>query len=226
MGLYQGDKPLSSIGKSPAAYAKDAGYTGTDDNFYTALANMPEHLSNQKNPHGTTASQVGADVAGAANEALNSAKAYTDQIVAGVIPGDGSKESPADSDSIFIYDNADSGKPKKTLISKLVELFNNTFYTKTEIDTTLQNKADKSVAFTVTLTAAGWADNAQTISDAKFVSAGYAYTVAPASGSFANYAESMVYADDVTTNGQMVFHCGSTPTETLTVNIVRMVTAE
>ena len=141
MGLYQGDKPLSSIGKSPAAYAKDAGYTGTDDNFYTALANMPEHLSNQENPHGTTASQVGADVAGAANEALNSAKAYTDQIVAGVIPGDGSKESPADSDSIFIYDNSDSGKPKKTLISKLVELFNNTFYTKTEIDTTLQNKA-------------------------------------------------------------------------------------
>ena len=139
MGLYQGDKPLSSIGKSPAAYAKDAGYTGTDDNFYTALANMPEHLSNQENPHGTTASQVGADVAGAANEALNSAKAYTDQIVAGVIPGDGSKESPADSDSIFIYDNSDSGKPKKTLISKLVELFNNTFYTKTEIDTTLQN---------------------------------------------------------------------------------------
>ena len=147
MGLYQGDKPLSSIGKSPAAYAKDAGYTGTDDNFYTALANMPDHLSNQENPHGTTASQVGADVAGAANEALNSAKAYTDQIVAGVIPGDGSKESPADSDSIFIYDNADSGKPKKTLISKLVELFNNTFYTKTETDTTLQKKADGGYGF-------------------------------------------------------------------------------
>ena len=145
MGLYQGDKPLSSIGKSPAAYAKDAGYTGTNDNFYTALANMPDHLSNQENPHGTTASQVGADVAGAANEALNSAKAYTDQIVAGVIPGDGSKESPADSDSIFIYDNADSGKPKKTLISKLVELFNNTFYTKTESDTLLQKKVNPNL---------------------------------------------------------------------------------
>ena len=145
MGLYQGDKPLSSIGKSPAAYAKDAGYTGTNDNFYAALANMPDHLSNQENPHGTTASQVGADVAGAANEALNSAKAYTDQIVAGVIPGDGSKESPADSDSIFIYDNADSGKPKKTLISKLVELFNNTFYTKTESDTLLQKKVNPNL---------------------------------------------------------------------------------
>ena len=94
------------------------------------------------------------------------------------------------------------------------------------IDTALQNKADKSVDFTVTLTAAGWSDNAQTISDSKFVSAGYAYTVAPASGSFADYADAMVYADDVTTDGQMVFHCDSVPTEDLTVNIVRMVTAE
>ena len=94
------------------------------------------------------------------------------------------------------------------------------------LGTALQNKADKSVDFTVTLTAAGWSDNAQTISNEKFVSAGYAYTVAPASGSFANYAESMVYADDVTADGQMVFHCDSAPTADLTVNIVRMVTAE
>ena len=94
------------------------------------------------------------------------------------------------------------------------------------LGTALQNKADKSVAFTVTLTAAGWADNAQTINDAKFVSAGYAYTVAPASGSFADYADAMIYADDVTTDGQMMFHCDSAPTADLTVNILRMVTAE
>ena len=95
-----------------------------------------------------------------------------------------------------------------------------------ETNIALQNKADKSVDFTVTLTASGWADNAQTISNEKFVSAGYAYTVAPASGSFASYAEAIIYADDVTTNGQMVFHCDSVPTADLTVNIVRMVTAE
>ena len=99
-------------------------------------------------------------------------------------------------------------------------------YSKDETNTLLQNKADKSVDFTVTLTAAGWSDNAQTISNAKFLSAGYAYTVAPASGSFADYADAMVYADDVTADGQMVFHCDSTPTADLTVNIVRMVTAE
>ncbi len=99
-------------------------------------------------------------------------------------------------------------------------------YSKTETNTLLQKKADKSVAFTVTLTAAGWADNAQTISDSKFVSSGFAYTVSPASSSFADYADAMIYADDVTTNGQMMFHCDSTPTADLTVNIVRMVTAE
>ena len=94
------------------------------------------------------------------------------------------------------------------------------------LGTDLQKKADKSVAFTVTLIAAGWSNNAQTVSNTNFLSAGYAYTVAPASSSFADYADAMVYADDVTTNGQMVFHCDSAPTADLTVNIVRMVTAE
>ena len=95
-----------------------------------------------------------------------------------------------------------------------------------ETNIALQNKADKSVDFAVTLSASGWSNNAQTISDSRFVSSGYAYTVAPASGSFADYADAMVYADDVTADGQMVFHCDSTPTADLTVNIVRMVTAE
>ena len=84
----------------------------------------------------------------------------------------------------------------------------------------------QNIDFTITLTASGWSDNAQTISNEKFISAGYAYTVAPASGSFVNYADAMIYADDVTTDGQMVFHCDSVPAENMTVNIVRMVTAE
>ena len=122
--------------------------------------------------------------------------------------------------SVMKYKDPTTGEVKKVGAPKIDT------YTKTETDTLLQNKADKSVAFTVTLTAAGWADNAQTISNANFLSAGYAYTVAPASGSFADYADAMVYADDVTADGQMVFHCDSAPTADLTVNIVRMVTAE
>ena len=73
MEIYQGNKPLSSGGKSPVAYAKDAGYTGTDDNFYTALANMPDHLSNQENPHGVTAAQIGAVSAAYVTNAITEA---------------------------------------------------------------------------------------------------------------------------------------------------------
>ena len=79
----------------------------------------------------------------------------------------------------------------------------------------------KAVSFTVTLTAAGWSGNAQTVSNSKFITSGYAYTVRPAGDSFAGYAEAVIYADDVTTAGKMTFHCNEAPTENLTVNILR-----
>ena len=83
-------------------------------------------------------------------------------------------------------------------------------------------KSNKAVAFTVTLSASGWSGNAQTVSDARFLTGGYAYSVAPDSGSFAAYGESVIYADNVTTAGKMQFHCGEVPTASLTVNILRM----
>ena len=82
-------------------------------------------------------------------------------------------------------------------------------------------KSEKSVAFTVTLTATGWSVNAQTVSNSKFVTSGYAYTVCPAGDSFAGYTEAVIYADDVTTAGKMTFHCNEAPMENLTVNILR-----
>lgn len=78
-------------------------------------------------------------------------------------------------------------------------------------------------AFTVTLLSASWSSDAQTVSNAYFVASGYAYVVSPSSASFTDYAEAQIYADDVTTTGQMTFHCGSEPSSDLTVNIVRMV---
>ena len=82
-------------------------------------------------------------------------------------------------------------------------------------------KSGKALSFTVTLTAAGWSGNAQTVSNSKFVTSGYAYTVCPAGDSFAGYAEAVIYADDVTTAGKMTFHCNEAPTANLTVNILR-----
>lgn len=84
------------------------------------------------------------------------------------------------------------------------------------------NKAGKALTFTVTLTAAGWSGNAQTVSNSNFAVSGYAYTVCPAGDSFAGYAEAVIYADDVTAAGKMTFHCSEKPTANLTVNILRM----
>lgn len=80
----------------------------------------------------------------------------------------------------------------------------------------------KALSFAVTLTAANWNGNAQEVNNGNFVASGYAYTVAPASGSFAAYASAVIYADDVTAFGEMTFHCSETPTVDLTVNILRV----
>ena len=87
--------------------------------------------------------------------------------------------------------------------------------------TSWNGKSGKADSFTVTLTAAGWSAGAQTVSDSRFSASGYAYTVCPAGDSFAGYAEAVIYADNVTTAGRMSFHCDVTPTENLTVNILR-----
>lgn len=82
-----------------------------------------------------------------------------------------------------------------------------------------------ALSFTVTLTVVGWNNNAQTVSNSNFVTSGYAYIVSPASSSFSDYGTAQIYADDVTTSGQMTFHCTDTPSTALTVNITRVVSA-
>lgn len=89
-------------------------------------------------------------------------------------------------------------------------------------DTTRAAVADFK-SFTVTLTTTGWSNKAQTVSNANFVTSGYAYMVSPASASFLDYGTAQIYADDVTTTGQMTFHCEDVPSSALTVNIVRVV---
>ena len=82
-----------------------------------------------------------------------------------------------------------------------------------------------ALSFTVTLPTAGWSGNAQSVSNANFLASGFAYMVAPVSASFAAYGEAGVYADDVSTDGTMTFHCNSTPSSNLSVNVVRVVSA-
>ena len=89
--------------------------------------------------------------------------------------------------------------------------------------TDLTNLSGAFKAFTVTLSSSGWSSNAQTVSDAKFIASGYSYIVSPASSSFSDYASAQIYADNVSTDGSMTFHCDSVPSSNLTVNVVRVV---
>lgn len=77
--------------------------------------------------------------------------------------------------------------------------------------------------FSATLST-NWSSGTQIVSSANFVANGYSYIVAP-SGNPSAYAEAQIYADDVTTNGSMKFHClGETPSSAIDISIVRMVT--
>ena len=78
-------------------------------------------------------------------------------------------------------------------------------------------------SFTVTLSSSSWSNNVQTVSNANFFASGFGYIVTPAGESFVDYAAASIYADNVTTNGSMTFHCARLPVSDLTVNIMRMV---
>ena len=75
---------------------------------------------------------------------------------------------------------------------------------------------------TATLTAGGWSNGSQTVQNAALVASGYGYIVTPAPGSYGAYADSMVYADAVTVDGEITFHCEDAPTDALTVSIMKI----
>ena len=117
---------------------------------------------------------------------------------------------------------ADAQGAAQTVQDNLNTHAENTVMHITAVERTAWNgKSGKADSFTVTLTAAGWSADTQTVNDSRFIASGYAYTVCPAGDSFKDYAEAMIYADNVTTAGRMSFHCDVTPTKNLTVNILR-----
>ena len=90
----------------------------------------------------------------------------------------------------------------------------------------------KASSYIATLSANGWTDVAgedekqQIVTNADFFkAAGYIYWVDPAKASRAVYGECGIYGDDVTVDGQMIFHCSTIPDAAVTVRIVRMVSA-
>lgn len=82
----------------------------------------------------------------------------------------------------------------------------------------------KTVAWTITLNAADWDEETQTqtIQDSKFIVDGYVYAVSPASTNVNDYFIRGIYANDVTTDGEMVFNYGNLPVSDLDVVIERI----
>lgn len=75
---------------------------------------------------------------------------------------------------------------------------------------------------TVTIPASGWENGAQTVQNAALAASGYGYIVTPAPDSYGAYTASMVYADAVTVDGKITFHCEDAPTVALTVSIMKI----
>lgn len=168
------------------------------------------HTGNTDNPHQVTAAQAGADPAGTGkSEAASAVSAHN-------------SSSAAHSDIRTALAGKETAGAAAAVQGNLDDHEGNTTAHITAAERTGWNgKSGKALSFTVTLTAAGWSGNAQTVSNSKFATSGYAYTVCPAGDSFAGYAEAVIYADDVTTAGKMTFHCNEAPTANLTVNILR-----
>ena len=78
-------------------------------------------------------------------------------------------------------------------------------------------------AFTVTLATASWSNGSQTISNANFLTGDYCYMVYASPSSTYAWQDADVYADDVTTAGQMTFHCDVTPSSDIVANVIRLV---
>ena len=78
------------------------------------------------------------------------------------------------------------------------------------------------LGFSATLPSTAWSSNMQTITNSNLIANGYNYIVTSASENFVDYTSAQIYADDVTTDNVMTFHCTVTPITDLSVNIMKV----
>lgn len=91
-----------------------------------------------------------------------------------------------------------------------------------EVITPLLESAQHT-GITVTLPAENWSGRAQTVQDESLLAdSKYWYIVCADADCFMAASETGVKADNITVDGQITFRCEVTPTENLTISIVRM----
>lgn len=126
------------------------------------------------------------------------------------------------------YTTIPSVSPGNYLWTRVVVTFNDAPVTWYSVARQGVNGQPGSSAISVTLSANGWTNNAQTpsISASWLPTSGFYYVVTPAGASTDAYTSNGVYADNVTVAGQMVFYCTTVPSVDLTVNIMKVAMSE
>ena len=94
----------------------------------------------------------------------------------------------------------------------------------TDVAVKLQNQinTNKSLKLELTLSASGWSNNQQTLTNSNLIASGYTYVIGPAYASKKNYDKAKIEAKDVTENGKITFVCSKVPTASLTVQVLRV----
>lgn len=93
-----------------------------------------------------------------------------------------------------------------------------------------------ALSFTLTIPTGGWTaandgyEKTITIASGdsnygKFLATGYAYQVSPAFSSLDDYISSQIFVKDITANNQVPLFCKEPPTNVVTLNVIRMVSA-
>jgi len=86
------------------------------------------------------------------------------------------------------------------------------------------DKQEKLVSFTVTLPVSWWDTYYFEIyvEDERFLTGNYDYIISPVPSSLEKYSAAGVYADTVSTNGEICFYCDVIPTSNLSVCVLRI----
>lgn len=79
-----------------------------------------------------------------------------------------------------------------------------------------------AVAFQLSIPENEWVDNAVTIYDSRIVASGYYYVVSPSGASMRIFSSNGIYADDITADGNITFHCSSVPSTGVSANILKV----
>jgi hypothetical protein len=82
--------------------------------------------------------------------------------------------------------------------------------------------ATPGVDFSVTLTANGWSDGKQTVSNSNLLSSGCAYIYNPDESSWDAYVDAMIHFGDVTQDGTVTAYCDEAPSQAIAVNFTRI----